>query len=247
MSNCSDLKSIGKRIRELREGKGLTQEELSKGLNIQREKLAKMETGRQDFKTQDIINVADYFNVSCDYILRGVSAENLDFNKNLGLTEETVKSLLDIKNGFLVEERRMIEIFNKIVPMDYFKLILSQCVLLMDGSNELIRKFSMQSIIKASSIIKIDEIILVDYIKETFGEDAILEAEQQNDKCDLSRYNSWRLFEKILDAFDYRNMIKNIDSSGWLSLLKIDDLKLQGLKARNEQYNSLLSFKKAGD
>ena len=34
MQTCSDLKLIGKRIRELRESKNLTQEELSKELNI---------------------------------------------------------------------------------------------------------------------------------------------------------------------------------------------------------------------
>ena len=56
-----------------------------------------METGRQDFKTQDIINVADYFNVSCDYILRGVSAENLDLSENLGLSEKTIETLKIIK------------------------------------------------------------------------------------------------------------------------------------------------------
>lgn len=101
MNSCSDLKSIGKRIRELREKSNLTQEELSKKLNIQREKLAKMETGRQDFKTQDIISIADIFNVSCDYILRGVSAENIEINKDLGLSETAISVLKNKSKDYL--------------------------------------------------------------------------------------------------------------------------------------------------
>ena len=37
--------------------------------------------------------MASYFDVSLDYLLTGISAENIDLNKKLGLSEEAVKQL----------------------------------------------------------------------------------------------------------------------------------------------------------
>ena len=74
----TDLTEIGKRISALRELSGLTQDELSAMLNVRREKLAKWETGIQDFKTQDIINLSIALSVSTDYLLGRTDKKSLD-------------------------------------------------------------------------------------------------------------------------------------------------------------------------
>lgn len=96
-SNETDLKSIGERIRQLRENIGLTQSDLAKKLNVKRETVTQWEAGTRDLKTGYIIDLADCLNVSCDEILRGVKSENISTYKDLGLTDTSINNLKEIK------------------------------------------------------------------------------------------------------------------------------------------------------
>lgn len=96
-SNGTDIKSIGERIRKLREKNGLTQSDLAKKLNVKRETVAQWETGARDLKTGYIIDLADCLNVSCDEILRGVKSENINIYRVLGLNDEAIEKLRDIR------------------------------------------------------------------------------------------------------------------------------------------------------
>jgi len=84
---------IGKRVTSLREKRGLTQKELAKELVVSRQVVAKWENGLRDMKTQHTVRLADFFDVSCDYILRGVSSEHLEIYKTLGLKDESIEEL----------------------------------------------------------------------------------------------------------------------------------------------------------
>jgi len=91
MASCNE---IGERIRALREEKGLTQAQLAKELFIaKRETITQWEAGTRDLKTEYTIKLADYFGVTCDYILRGVKSENVEINKRLGLSDEAIEVL----------------------------------------------------------------------------------------------------------------------------------------------------------
>lgn len=68
--NENSMTEIGLRIQELRENAGLTQVQLAKILNVRREVVAKWETGLQDLKTVYTIKLADFFNITCDELLR---------------------------------------------------------------------------------------------------------------------------------------------------------------------------------
>ena len=71
---------IGKRIASLRKKKGLTQEQLAEKHGYARTTLGKMEAGLRDFKSTEIIALANYFNVSTDYLLglTDMKANNLE-------------------------------------------------------------------------------------------------------------------------------------------------------------------------
>jgi transcriptional regulator with XRE-family HTH domain len=88
-----DCTEIGNRISELRQIRGISQAELAKNFNVNREVVTKWETGTRDLKTEYTIKLADYFGVTCDYILRGLNSENVDTNKKLGLPENAIQSL----------------------------------------------------------------------------------------------------------------------------------------------------------
>lgn len=105
-----DLENIGTRLKRLREGKDMNQEELAALLKVPRSTVAKWETGRQDFKSEVIVFLADYFGVSADYLLRGVSPENKPLYDITGLEDHALEGLtqyVDESNSIFVNRLLM--------------------------------------------------------------------------------------------------------------------------------------------
>lgn len=84
---------IGCRLKMLREEKRKTQKEISKVLNVTPAAYGKIEAGDRGLGSEYCIQLADYFGVTCDYILRGVSSENIDICSRTGLRQETISVL----------------------------------------------------------------------------------------------------------------------------------------------------------
>lgn len=72
--------SIGNKIKDLRKAHGLTQDELSKALKMNRCILNRIELGTRPVKDDEIKELADFFGVSADFLL------NTKFRSNMGLT-----------------------------------------------------------------------------------------------------------------------------------------------------------------
>lgn len=131
---CNSSKSaIGNRINQLRERKGISQESLSKEMNLSREVICKWETGERDLKTEYTVKLADFFGVTCDFILRGIEAPNVEINKRLGLTDGTIATLERI-NGLKVNEGKenaLIKTVNLLLQNEEYSHILSHiCIYL---------------------------------------------------------------------------------------------------------------------
>lgn len=62
-----------KRIRDLREDKDLTQTQVAKILGMSQTGYSKYETGENDLPSSILIKLADFYNVSVDYILNRTS------------------------------------------------------------------------------------------------------------------------------------------------------------------------------
>lgn len=60
------------RIRELRKTKGLSQEELAEKLGVSRQAISKWESAQSLPDIDKIVSLSDYFEVSTDYLLKGV-------------------------------------------------------------------------------------------------------------------------------------------------------------------------------
>ena len=58
-----------KRIRDLREDHDLTQKQVAKILNCSQQVYSNYELGQRDIPTAILIKLADYYNVTTDYIL----------------------------------------------------------------------------------------------------------------------------------------------------------------------------------
>lgn len=61
--------TVGQRIAHLRERRGLSQSSLAKDLNVGQSTLAMWETDKRGLKDEVIVQIAEYFNVSTDYLL----------------------------------------------------------------------------------------------------------------------------------------------------------------------------------
>lgn len=58
-----------RRIRDLREDKDLTQKQMSEILNCSQQVYSNYELGQRDIPTEILIRLAEYHNVTTDYIL----------------------------------------------------------------------------------------------------------------------------------------------------------------------------------
>lgn len=67
-----------KRIKELRIEKGETQTKISTILGIEQSYYSKLELGKHEISIKDLIRIAEYFNVSTDYILERTSKKEIN-------------------------------------------------------------------------------------------------------------------------------------------------------------------------
>ena len=111
---CERGNTIGSRIEELRTEKGLTQAQLAKVMCVRRETVVQWESNTRDLKTKATVALAVFFDVTCDFILRGVAAENVDIHKDLGLSDEAIDCLRCAK---MMKDAR--ENHRSNIPMDY--------------------------------------------------------------------------------------------------------------------------------
>ena len=66
---------LSEKIRELRRKSGLSQEELADKLDVSRQAVSKWETGSAVPTTETLVQLADFFGVSLDFLLRDNAPE----------------------------------------------------------------------------------------------------------------------------------------------------------------------------
>lgn len=69
-----DKQAVGQRIKNIREQRGLTQEQLAENVNVSRSTIAGAENGKLTFDT--LCMLADYLDTSTDYLLGRAEAAN---------------------------------------------------------------------------------------------------------------------------------------------------------------------------
>lgn len=84
---------IGDHISSLRDERGITQQKLADALHVSRETVNNWEHNRREIKGESAIDLANFFDVSCDKVLRGISGENLTAHEATGLSEKAIEKL----------------------------------------------------------------------------------------------------------------------------------------------------------
>ncbi len=67
------------RLKQLRKGRGISQLKLAIDLNTNQNTISRYETGEREPGIVELIKIADYFNVSIDYLVG--RTDNPEFNK----------------------------------------------------------------------------------------------------------------------------------------------------------------------
>lgn len=120
--------TIGGRIAKLRIDAGLSQKELADELVVERALVNYWENNKRQIKIDDVIKLSTKFRVTCDYILRGIKAENLNVNERTGLSDESVEGLSKIMNDKLYKSKTTCisasDIYNELIQSDRFFIVI---------------------------------------------------------------------------------------------------------------------------
>lgn len=112
---------VGKRIRALRESRGLKQSEVADKIGMQRSSYSKVEAGIYVLQPDYCVELAELFDTSCDYILRGIEAENLHFSKESGFSNKAIDVLKKAEDRWCYAN-----FLNRLLECDEFSTIAHQ-------------------------------------------------------------------------------------------------------------------------
>jgi transcriptional regulator with XRE-family HTH domain len=109
--------NISNNLKILRSQKGITQNELSKILNINRATYAHYETGRREPDIETLKLLADYFGVSVDFLLGNNIEKNNEYKINSSKDLNKVKESNEVYE--LIEKDILKDVKNIIYKMDH--------------------------------------------------------------------------------------------------------------------------------
>ncbi|MGN0154036.1 MAG: helix-turn-helix domain-containing protein [Lachnospiraceae bacterium] len=127
---------IGEFLRELRKGKGLTQEQLAEQFNISRRSVSRWETGSNLPDLDILIEMADYYGVELKEILNG---ERKSEKMNAEL-KETVLKVAEFSNE---DKRKLTERMNKIFIAGLVAAVIYIILFFTDNADNLIGGLSL--------------------------------------------------------------------------------------------------------
>ncbi|MCM1008340.1 MAG: helix-turn-helix domain-containing protein [Ruminococcus flavefaciens] len=199
--------TFSKKLIELRKSNNLTKKELAERLEISAASLGYYESGERLPDISTACKIADFFNITCDELIRGIKAENVNINKKLGLSDQAVSMLSD--RGILTypsiekhDADLYAETLNEILSNSEFYNLVYNCTKLKELSNIL----DSNGYFLISDICKAD-INKCDYklIDELFVSNSQnTKYSQYYNECDICRYLNIKAAENLSDIFDYR-------------------------------------------
>lgn len=66
------------RLKEIRKSKGISQLKLAMDLNMNQNTISRYETGEREPGLAELVKIADYFNVSIDYLLERTNISKMN-------------------------------------------------------------------------------------------------------------------------------------------------------------------------
>ncbi len=127
---------MGEFLRELRKGKGLTQEQLAEQFNISRRSVSRWETGRNLPDLDILIEMADYYGVELKEILNGE-------RKSEKMNEELKETVLKVAEFSNEDKRKLTERMNKLFIAGLVAALIYIILFFTDNADNLIGGLSL--------------------------------------------------------------------------------------------------------
>lgn len=89
------------RISELRSRENLTQKDFAKKINMNYSVISRIETGERPIRDDELINIANFFNVTTDYLLGRSHDPRLSKKEERDIQKELTAWKEDLENGTL--------------------------------------------------------------------------------------------------------------------------------------------------
>lgn len=102
------------RLKLLREEKGLIQKDIAKLLNVSIPAINQYENGKRDMSTETVIKLAEYFDVSTDYLLGKSDIRNPEELKNVKFANAGGLDVEGLDEDDLLELQRQVEYMKKL-------------------------------------------------------------------------------------------------------------------------------------
>jgi len=137
-------------------GDKTTQKELGDALGIRPQTVSLYMKGETQPTQETLCKMAQYFDVSLDYLLTGVSAENHDLNRDFGLSEDVIRYMSAVYDfGADENGEDIMPLLNTVLADSEFYKVLAKikigCKKIEADSSEETKEFQMWSMERAVS------------------------------------------------------------------------------------------------
>ncbi len=208
-----DLIKFGKRIVDLREKFGKSQEEICSELGVTQQTLSRYEKGQRQASLDFVVKAAQYFNVSADYLLGLSETPSTDENvqmicKSTGLCKTAIENLKFIKENllnisslfisnkaFVVISKRLYDYIDQCAKIRYYESV----------QKKIDEYFKMENIQHKDLEKKSDYIEALGIALRCVGCGTAkkYKEENENNKRDLVEYRFFNEIFRIIDIFKH--------------------------------------------
>lgn len=223
--------NFAKILTDLRESRGAKRQEVADQIGISRASLEYYEKGKRKPDVDVILKLADYYGVTCDYLLRGVRSSFAEIHKTTGLSDKSIEIL---QNILTLRKRAYIDMLNFLIEetdfvlQDFSGYRFNNSTLRSMYEYFLFKAKDKEFIISSNGDLieitdKSDEDVAI-IISETagFGEVGFVDDEDY-DEIEIRKVNSAELFE----SFKFEKLTEQIKES-----------KAKYLKQKGEEYGN---------
>ena len=204
--------NFAKILTDLRESRGAKRQEVADQIGISRASLEYYEKGKRKPDVDVILKLADYYGVTCDYLLRGVRSSFAEIHKTTGLSDKSIEIL---QNILTLRKRAYIDMLNFLIEeTDFGGYRFYNSTLKSMYEYFLFKAKDKEFIISSNGDMieitdKSDEDVAI-IISETagFGEVGFVDDEDY-DEIEIRKVNSAELFE----SFKFEKLTEQIKES----------------------------------
>ncbi len=233
MEQTKDL--FGKRLFELRESRGESQQELADSIGITRQSLSRYELGERTANIDLLKKISEHYNISADYLLGLTDNATVDTNlqavcEYTGLSDKAILTIKDYvynltASGAFTPEDKADELF-------YYVLNTVLCSL---DFYDVLHYFGNMQIYSKQYFLATLKENFFDYINDKYDTFFTSSNWYQTTELDVDRYKISREIEKLSDIFDGRLKINHLNNKELLHYSGLTKQEFQEIIETNIQ------------